>query len=551
MVSRLASALDSAIGFFSPSAGAARLADRLRLGQLREIERLGMYAEATPTALDPAISGRGVSPDLALELGRDRRHLVDRITTAERDNALVGAILSKCVEAVVGTGYRYQARVGGMEPSKEDEKWNREAERLITEWSTPDNCDSRGTLRWDQQLSLTFRGKMRDGEAGLIKQKGGPRSPLGGKLRAFESSELGTPEGYYKPSAVDGIELDADMAPKNFHIYKPDPNMLWADRRISGARDIIPARSVIFTARRQRIGQTRGVSAFNGGMDSVEQLRGVVQSVVVGYRMATCLGLVIAKTTNNGMGVVPNPQTSSGLERQLPLRPGQSIFLQPGETVTQVTPTLVNAEFLALVKFLARWASLHFGVTVEQVLCDFSDNNFSNTKANILHSWCSLGILQHDLKLEVATPVLLWKLREFMELGLLKKRPDYALHHWRTPGQLWIDPVDDINAAMARIDANLDTLEGVASRHGDNFAEIVAQRALERKMLKAADLEECHSTLTRDSGETIANARDPRSQGGAAGKKPEPGKEKASSLRGVRERVARGLRKHERITGAL
>lgn len=503
-------ALDRAIAFVAPEWGARRAAARYG------IEQLATHADAAPSRLDSQPLAPGVSADWSMELQRDRRLLVDRVRQLERDNVLACALLDRSVESVVGTGFRYQGRT-------DDPAWNEEAEGLWNAYCL--ESDERGLSTLHEQVALLFRGYLRDGEGALVKM-------ANGCLRGLESDEIGVPEGYYRPGKVDGIELDERGRPKTFHVFKPDNRVLYSDRRISGDREKIPARDVIFVARRTRANQTRGLSAFNGCFWPLEQIKGSLEAVTVSLRMAACLGLVLKKASPiNTSKLVQDPNSSTGQRRTLNLAPGAVLQLLPGEDVTQVTPTAPGPFFEAHVRLLVRIAATAFGLPLEVALGDFGPLNLSSARANLQQACRAWRILQQIVE-RVYDQILYWKILEWMEAGKLAAREDWKKRHWVRPGWMILDSVAETQGDLAALDANFETLSEILGRRGSSLEAFVAQKKHENKVLAEAGIESAHSTLTRDR---VVPA-DPQA---GRPKKPTEGARRGrpQDLAGVRQRV--------------
>lgn len=473
----------------------------------RAPEQLATYPDAIPTRRDEQPLAPGTTPDWNLELGRDRRLMCDRVRQLLRGNALARALVDRTTDAVCGTGYRLQMRTRKAN-GELDEDWNKQAEEIFNEWAM-EGADYREISNLHELNSLHFRGFMSDGESGFVKL-------ATGRLRGFESDELGDPAGYWRPGAVDGLMLDEQSRPKTYRIFKPSMNTIWADRRTSGDRLEVPARDVIFRARRSRLGQTRGETAFLGGFWPLDQIMKALEAITVGLRMSACLGLVIK--TAQGFELPNEPDDSNQPRRTLRLTPGGVINLKPGEDVQQVTPTALTPQIEAHLKLLVRIASAAWGQTVEILLGDHGSLNLSSARANLLTAvrvWKGLqfshcGVYSAELK---------WKLVEWMEDGRLAEKKDWSTHRWIKPKTLILDPLTDIQAELLEVDAGFKTLEEVAEERGWTLEDLA--QALRRQLELFRELDLPRSSLTRDrlpegeaagAGEGQARARGARPQ---------------------------------------
>ena len=483
--------LDRFAGYVSPSWQASRLAARAQAHHLAQLtsEQLATYPDAIPTRRDETPLAPGTTPDWDLELGRDRRLMCDRVRQLMRGNALARAIADRTAEAVCGTGYRLQSRVRKQGSDKLDEAWNRRNEDDWLEFCEPEHADVRQISSLHQLNELWFRGYMNDGEAGFVKL-------AEGSLRGFESDELGDPAGYWRPGAVDGLMLDDKGRPKTFKIFKPSMYVLWADRRTAGERLEVPAEDVIFRARRTRLGQTRGETAWLGGFWPLDQIVKALEALVVGTRMAACLGLVI-KSAN--AFTLPTESDDQGQQRRtLRLTPGGAVTLKPGEDVTQVTPNALSPQVEGLLRILTRLSCAAWGQTLEIVLGDFGTLNLSSARANVLTAMRVWKGYQHVMA-GVYTAQYRWWLSRRLEDGKIPYREDalrHGTHRWIRPKTLILDPLADAQADLLEVDAGFKTMEEVLEERGWTLEDW--KRARKEQVEFWGELDLPRSSLTRD-----------------------------------------------------
>jgi lambda family phage portal protein len=477
----LAERLDQIISVVAPSWAAERVAARLAMS---EAERLSNHRGAVHTRLDrPAPETRGASPDWTLERGLERRVLVDRARQLEQSSVLAEGMLSRSQESVVGNGFALQAKTTG-DGSKE---WNEAAEALWKEWADSE-ADVRGLCSFGELLGLVFRSYLRDGDVGTVLL-------ANGQLRVIESDEIATPTGYMASNLVDGIELDAAGKPTTFHVIQ-NARMLAADRRSVHAHLQIPAENVLFLARRRRLGQTRGISAFAGVTWVLDQIDGNIEAVTVAARMAACFGIVI-KRRARGSGLPQETGPDGVARRKMRVEPGGFFEVEPDEDVKQVQAAQPTTNFSDFIRILGRIASVAFGLPVEILLMDFEKTNYSNARAALLQAWNVWRVHQRMLK-RFCSRIYTWKVLQWMEAGLLPVREDALEHGWICPGWQWIDPVNEIQSTLAAIDAGLETRANAIMRLGYDPEEQWTQLEKEYADMEAKGIPVVRSTLTRD-----------------------------------------------------
>lgn len=474
--------LDRFLGWLSPGLGASRARAR---AQMQALERMGTYPQATPGRRDGPIFARGASADFTLEQGLDRRKVVDRARELERTNVLAEGLLSRSTEAVIGDGFTLQWNSG-------DEALDEEIEARWADWCEND-ADSRGLLTFSEILAGVYRSELRDGDVATLMQSDG-------SLRIIESDEIANPTGgYTAPNMVDGVELDSRGRPIAFHVFSWDPNVIWSDRRTAIPRLVrIPAKNVIFNARRLRLGQTRGISAFTNLFWILEQVMDSVEAVTVAMRMAACFGLVIKQ--NGPMFDATSTTDQRGTTKpSLSLEPGMWKRLEPGEEIEQVQPLHPGANFDSHVENLVRFAGVPFGLPLEITLRKFDKSNFSNTRAAMLQTWHTWSRAQKS-KTRYASTIAMWKVGNwYPELLNDEKR---MRHAWQTPGWPWLDPVAEIQAAQLEIDAGFTSPQRVIARHGGDWKKILEERKEWQDLSTQEEIPLTRSNLSRDPGLT-------------------------------------------------
>jgi len=470
--------LDRAINFLSPQRYAERQMARIAVQQLeRSHERLVGYREGNPTDRDVRPRAQGASPDWSLELGFDRRNAVDMARQLERTNSIASSVLDRACEHVIGEGFKLKCKTG-------DKGWNKAAEEYWDEWCRK-SADACGMMTFNEMLTVAFRSWLRDGDCGFLLNKDG-------SMRLVESDEIASPQGgYWKPSDADGVELDNRGRITSFYVFEYDPKILWPDRRRALPRLMkVPAKDMIFLARRQRAGQTRGISAFAGATWIFQSADDALESVAVAHHMAAAAGWIVEKKN-----ALPGSPTKPG---QIKMGPGKIIRLEPGESISQLQPEHPGGTFEVLIHTLTRIGAARFGMSLELVNYDFTDANYSNMRAQSLETAIACRIKQRGLCTHASTQVWGWVLAKAIEAGDLSPRKDAHKHVWGVSGSPWQDPEVELRSAMGSVDGVLDTRRNILARRGLDFDEVVEELAEEARAIATAGLPDIRSNLTRD-----------------------------------------------------
>lgn len=174
--------------------------------------------------------------------------------------------------------------------------------------------------------------------------------------------------------------------------------------------------------------------------------------------------------------------------------PGTSLKLTP-----MGTPGGVGSDFQAA---LIRHVALTLGVSPADLSRDFARVNYSGLKGELAIAERDTGVKKKGWADRWATGVYRLWFEEEMAAGNLplppfRNRTDfyrplmkdaYTRCTWIGAGRGQIDEPKETAAALARIDGGLSTYEKEAARLGEDYREIIAQRAKEERQIKAAGI---------------------------------------------------------------
>lgn len=174
--------------------------------------------------------------------------------------------------------------------------------------------------------------------------------------------------------------------------------------------------------------------------------------------------------------------------------PGTSLKLTP-----MGTPGGVGSDFQAA---LIRFVALTLGLSPSDLSRDFARVNYSGLKGELAITERDTGVKKKSWADRWATSTFRLWFEEEMGAGNLplppgRNRSDfyrplmkdaYTRCSWIGSGRGQIDEPKETAAALARIDGGLSTYEKEAGRLGEDYRELIAQRAKEEKQIKAAGL---------------------------------------------------------------
>jgi lambda family phage portal protein len=471
--------LDKTIGFLSPSWGYRRQAWR---------QAIRSFYDSGNT--DRLNSGWTPVNATAEQTDSPQRDIIRaRARDLERNSDIAEAIIGPLERNVVGTGIKVQAKVKKPDRTDDDEL-NQQIEDLWIEWCKPRNCDVTGQQSFGEMQCMAVRRLEVDGGIFFIKAYTKGAVPF--CLQAREVDELDTSINYLpgldKNRVLNGIEFDEYNKPVAYWFKKYTPDGYW-----TGKSERVEEKRVIFLWQKIRPSQVREMSPLAKTVPRVRDVNEFVEAVSVKERILACLSIFITKQTpagGLGRGVAGGKVDSQSGYQQQTVSPGMIKELQPGESVTAVTPSGQATSAKDFISTQQRLAGSGQGLSYEAVSRDMSQVNYSSARQGLLEDQRTYRIWQQFLIDHFLTEVY----TEFVISSVLSGQlniPDfwrdksrYLKHTWIPPGWTWIDPLKEVKANESALNTGQDTLARLCAERGEDWRDVLKQRALEIQLAK-------------------------------------------------------------------
>lgn len=485
--------LDRMIGFVSPTAGLKRAHARkvLRSYQGAEANRLTNHKKPKNLAADQELMG----PFGADALRAWARALV-------RDNAYAWNVVDTIVSNIVGDGITAQSTYETAEGT-DVEDVNDTRDKVFREWC--EVADINGELTFAEIQILAQREMVEAGEV-LIrkiatdsKTSRGITRPVPFALELIEADRLALDKDTFAIRAkrengnrvIRGIELDDKGKPIAYWIYPEHPNSPYTVRNQVAER--IPATQIIHLYRKDRVGQTRGVTWFAPIMSWMRDLGVYVDNEIQASAVASCFGVAIKTETPAGSLLSPVGEDSSdtngnSLEY---LEPAMVVRLRPGESVESINPGRPNSASEPWINLMLRGICAGTGTNYEAIAKDFSKTSYSSSRSSKLEDRPRYKRGQNYIVSHLCLPV--WD--EFCNAAaragldnfptsteLLDDRRAVAPVEWQLPEQEWVDPMSEQQAAESSLKSFTNTAQNVLGSKGLSYRAVYYQAAKERKL---------------------------------------------------------------------
>lgn len=505
-----------------------------------------------------------VSPDRAINPGKKLADARGKDMVLN-DGYTQGAVRIQ-KDSIVGASYRLNAKPDHRVILGSDTKYGAEwAEEFASVAEARFNLAAESEDGWfDASGQLTFTGMLRlwvgafcyTGEIiGTAEwEDSDPTRPFKTAIQMISPDRLcnrdGLPDGYDPRSGAKlsrGVEMDRKNRPIRFHIrrgYETD----WDNRDID-TWDIVEARKpwgrrqVVFVRDPNLIDQTRGISEMVAALAHSNMTKTyselVLQKAVVDASFAAAVESempnadVIAALGGGESGFVNAVgqymsmlQDFLGASENIAIDGVKMPHLFPGTKLNVLpmsTPGGIGSDFE---DSLIRKLAATFGVGFSEMSRNFAKFNYSGIKAEmaliertmnakkkfgadraatqIYQLWCEEEIAQGNL------PLPRGKNRTDFYRPLMKDA--YTRCSWIASGRGQVDELKETQAAMLRIKSGLSTYEKEASKLGEDWRELAAQRAKEEKVFSDLNL-----PFSLDAQRAGNNEARNTMQGGSAG----------------------------------
>jgi len=287
------------------------------------------------------------------------------------------------------------------------------------------------------------------------------------------SNVLAAPEG--GNLLINGIEYGADGQPVAYH---------FAGDGYSAKTYRIPADSILHHFRVDRPGQHQGMTWLAPVVQGLFLLRDIVEYKLVQYKVQAALAVLVSdEPGGQGIGNLPGLPTPVGSAKTTTAG-AQQQFIVPGMIhrtgqgkVTTLTPT-PSSDLDPLTRLCLRGIGVGIGISYERLSGDYSQVTFAGgrltenalaDRLDVVHSWFCRG---------VETPIH----RDWVDYAVAMgdmvappaKADPYACSFTRPRRRRGVNPLQEVNAAIAAIDAGLSSHRIEMAELGLDAAEVLA-----------------------------------------------------------------------------
>lgn len=462
-----------------------------------EPRRQRSFAGGLPSRLTAGFvtSNTSIDADLlaSLDALRSRsRHLA-------QNNPYGAKFINMVAANVVGHGgFTLQARAadtkiqGGNYLSTPDGMANRAIERAFLKWARKGTCEISGKLSFKDLCKLSIRAVARDGEVLIRRIRNKSVNEFGYALQILDIDRL---EVAYNGKLAGGnivrmgVEIDTYGRPVAYWLRTSHPGETAPGATAAIQRERVPADQIFHLYILTRPEQRRGIPWMHAAIESLYHLGELNQSALVAARKgADTLGFFVTPD-----GVPPMQGDESDMAPIEISAAGTWDILPDGVDVRPYDSKYPSEVYGIFHKDCLRAVSSALNVAYNGLGNDLEGVNFSSIRAGVLEERETWMDIQEWFVEGLLSPLY----AEWMKIALANgsiimdngsalppaKFDKFSEHTWQGRRWPWVDPLKDIEAAIAAIDAGLDSPQRIAAQQGRDVEDVLDDIAAFQKMV--------------------------------------------------------------------
>jgi lambda family phage portal protein len=364
-------------------------------------------------------------------------------------------------------------------------KANRLVEQGWKDWTNARNCAWDSRLSFVEMQRLFIESAARDGE--VLVRLINDDSKFGFKLQFLDVNRLD--EHLNKDLGNGaiikmGIEFDITGKPVAYHLAKTLDVQLSAGLRT----ERIPAENIIHAFIGERPEQIRGASWMASAMSRLQMLGAYEEAELVAARVGACkMGFYTSEAGDSFVGEEDDQgnlitEAEAGIFEQLPA----------GTSFTSFDPTHPTSAFKDFNKAILRGIASGLGVAYNSLSSDLEGVSYSSIRSGTIEERDQWKVKQNWMVAHFMQPIY----EKWLAMQLLTNTVGQDMTNldalmdirWQAKSWNWVDPLKDIQANIAAINAGIKTSSEVIAEQGGDIEDVYDQLAYEQELAKEKGL---------------------------------------------------------------
>lgn len=405
-----------------------------------------------------------------------RQALIARSRDQKRNSNLAAWALRKHLDYVAE--FEFQVKT-------DSKALNRRIEAWWENWSDPDECEISGRFDFRDLVRQLEASRTLDGDVGLLFLRDGRLQPIeGDRIRTV----VGGVPGYPGVQWTHGVETDDYGRALRYAIYrrwKPTDtspaNWGWTFEKVVSANDMQ------LHAYWPRIDSTRGVSPLTTAINDLIDLNEAKTYALAKMKVAQLFGLALYRGGSEALGPASSADDSDADALQVDFNRGPyQLDLDAGDKAEILESSSPSDQFQSW--FTQVTASALKALDIPYSFYSEAFTNFSGQR----QAWLQYN---HSAKVKRRSTIrLLNKIASWrLQMAIARRElPEFDLASrpwlWIPTGVPWIDPLAEVQATTAALQAQITSRTRVTASQGEDWDDIVADLARENAALQAAGL---------------------------------------------------------------
>lgn len=420
---------------------------------------------------------------------------------------------------------------GGLMPSPQIDAdflglTNEQAEALQAQvlrefslWADTPVCDADRMDNFYKLQQLAFLSYLMNGDAiALLPVKEQPGSPYSLRVRIIEADRVCSPNGYDRLtpcvvagrdvySIVQGVETDESGTVVAYWISNRHPlaslstqagALEWTRVEAYGTTG---RPNVLHVMNRERAGQLRGVPILAPVLEALKQLGRYTDAEITAAVISAMFTVFIkSATVQNGKPIgemlPPDVLIDAQDQSSIELGAGAVVALNPGEDVEFADPKHPNSGYDTFFNAMVVEIAAGLEIPPEVVLKQFT-KNFSSARGSLNEFWRTCGMMRDWFADDFCQPIYETLFAEAVARGRIKApgffadpaiRKAYTDCKWNGPSRTALNPSQEVEAAIKRVDAGFSTAEEeTAQLTGGDYNRNIRKRVIEAQRKREVD----------------------------------------------------------------
>lgn len=417
-----------------------------------------------------------------------------------------GAI-DRIVLNALGPGLRLNVRIDPEALQMDEHKaarWAAKVEAEYDYWASSKKAHSGAEMSFYDLQVLALKSILLDGDViALLEHK--PSL----SIRLIESERLQSPPSRGRLIVDEGVELDNWGDVRAYHITNRNPNAELTGQPSVKWERVPFGPNILHLFLRERIGQHRGVPFLAPVILQLKQLSRYTEAELMAAVVAGMYSVFFEHPAKDdgdlgaedyageqGYGETPGLE---GISTEMMY--GSVIDLPEGVKATSLSPGRPNQNFNQFIEALAHQIGGTLGIPEELLFLHFTAS-YSASRGALLEAWKVFKFWRKWFAENFCQPIYEAWLEEAVMLGRIEAplwdkdaytRSMYAWAEWVGPSQGQLNPVQEVQAAVMKIDNNLSTYQRECGElTGEDWDLVMSALTRERAKLPSQGLDQPH-----------------------------------------------------------